>query len=389
MKVAFYTTSFFPYICGVSTAVLNFSLGLNKRGHQVILCIPKAKSPVFAKLRKLGIKIVFLPSFKTKLYKGVNVGTPSTKTFLQIKKWDPDIIHFHTPAFAGWEAILTAKILKKPLVGHFHTYYMSPEAQKVVKLPKRGEEIIEKMLWQYTKSVYNSCDLVLSASEYAKKDLEKHNLKKPVEVLANPIDLKSLKGASVEKIKDLKKKYKLEEKTVLYVGRVSKEKSMDVLLFAFNLVVRKIPEAKLILVGDGPVMKEMKALTKDLGLEKNVVFMGSINYDKLLQSGVYEASKLFATASSCEVQPISILEAMGFGLPIVGVKAMGVTELIRDNGIVCEKGNTKELAEAIVKILEDQRLEKKYGENSKKRILKEHGMDGVCEELENKYFKIT
>lgn len=73
MRIAFYTTSFFPYICGVSTVVLNFSLGLRKKGHEVILCIPKAKSPVFARLRRLGIKIVFFPSFKTKLYKGVNV----------------------------------------------------------------------------------------------------------------------------------------------------------------------------------------------------------------------------------------------------------------------------------------------------------------------------
>ncbi|HUV47122.1 MAG TPA: glycosyltransferase [Candidatus Bathyarchaeia archaeon] len=390
MKIAFYTTSFFPYLCGVTTAIWSLCRGLSKQGHEVVICIPKAKSPILARVREEGIKIVFLPAFQQRIYKDKDrkAGVPSAKSFLQIKKINPDIIHFHTPDLVGLEAILTARILKKPLIGSFHTYFMSPEYQRILRLGKTGEDLIEKILWKYNNSVYNRCDLVITPSVYAKWDLQKNGLKKPVEIVSYPIDLSSLTKTSASKKARLKKRFNLNNKTVLYVGRLSREKSLDLLILAFNLVVRQLRLAKLLLVGDGPAKGELKELVLALGLEKNIIFAGKMDYAELFESGVYELATLFATASTSEVQPMSILEAMAFGLPIVGVKARGVPEMIRGNGIICPPGNIRKMSKAIIKILKDQSLHTRLAKKSRELIEKEHAIDKVTRRLEEVYLKV-
>ncbi|PIS08779.1 hypothetical protein COT75_04835 [Candidatus Beckwithbacteria bacterium CG10_big_fil_rev_8_21_14_0_10_34_10] len=385
MKIVFYTTSFFPYLCGVTTAVLNLSLGLIKKGHQITICVPKAKSPVLNKVRKTGIEIVSLPSFKTKIYKDVNIGAPSANSFIRIKKINPDIIHFHTPDLVGMEAILTAKLLKKPLVGTFHTYFMSPEYQKIVKLSHWGEDFIEKVLWKYSNSIYNRCDLIITPSFFAKKDLERQGIKKEIKIIHNSVNLDLVKKTSLNKITDFKSRYSLSNKTIIYVGRTSREKSLDILLLAFNQVVRKEPEAKLLIIGEGPALGGLKELSKALGLEKKVIFTGKIDHQKLLQSGAYEIASLFATASTSEVQPMSVLEAIAFGLPIVGVKARGMEELIRGNGILFNPGDINGLSKGMIKILRNESLREKFSQRSKGLIKKEYLLDNIIEKLEKAY----
>jgi len=308
---------------------------------------------------------------------------------LQIKKINPDIIHFHTPAFAGLEAILTAKVLKKPLIGTFHTYFMSPEYQKIVGLGKVGGEFIEKVLWKYNNSIYNRCDLVITPSEFAKRDLIKNGLKKPIKIIHNSVNPDSLTKASREKVLKLKKKLKLGNKTILYVGRISREKSLNILILAFNLVIRSKPSAKLLLIGDGPARDELKELTMALGLEKNIIFTGKIAHGELLKSGVFESVNLFVTSSTSEVQPMSVLEAMAFGLPIVGVKARGMLELIRGNGLICRPGDIKQISEAIVKIFNNESLRKKFSQKSKKLIEKEYAVNKATGRLEEIYKKLV
>ena len=194
-----------------------------------------------------------------------------------------------------------------------------------------------------------------------------------------------VKKTSLNKITDFKSRYSLSNKTIIYVGRTSREKSLDILLLAFNQVVRKEPEAKLLIIGEGPALGGLKELSKALGLEKKVIFTGKIDHQKLLQSGAYEIASLFATASTSEVQPMSVLEAIAFGLPIVGVKARGMEELIRGNGILFNPGDINGLSKGMIKILRNESLREKFSQRSKGLIKKEYLLDNIIEKLEKAY----
>lgn len=120
--------------------------------------------------------------------------------------------------------------------------------------------------------------------------------------------------------------------TILYIGRISKEKSLTVCLDAIYIISREIPDVRFVIVGSGPDEVEIKQYTKDLDIEANVIFLGAISHDVLMQSDIFEKSQLFLTASKTETQGITLLEAMSSGLPTVGVDIKGVGEIIEDNG---------------------------------------------------------
>ena len=84
---------------------------------------------------------------------------------------------------------------------------------------------------------------------------------------------------------------------------------------------RDIPDVRFVIVGDGPDREAMVEYAAELGIAENVVWLGRIEHDVLLQSDIFERSKLFLTASATETQGITLLEAMSFGLPTVGVDA--------------------------------------------------------------------
>ena len=120
--------------------------------------------------------------------------------------------------------------------------------------------------------------------------------------------------------------------TILYIGRISKEKSLTVCLDAIYVISREISNVRFVIVGSGPDEVEIKQYAKDLDIEDNVIFLGAISHDELMQSDIFEKSQLFLTASTTETQGITLLEAMSAGLPTVGVDIKGVGEIIEDNG---------------------------------------------------------
>ena len=151
---------------------------------------------------------------------------------------------------------------------------------------------------------------------------------------------------------------------IIYTGRVSEEKCLEVLLDAMAITAKQRPQTVLVVVGGGPSISKLKKKAAKMGISDNVIFTGMIPNKNLLQSGLLKRMKLFVTASTSENQPMTIIEAIAFGLPIVGVNAKGVPELIEDNGIIVEPNQPPLLADAIMKILNDPALHKQYSDRS-------------------------
>ncbi len=349
MKIAIFTDVFPPSINGVSSSILLLSKELVRRGHFVRVFTPKIRKGQLTKAQLEGVNVSYSSSIPSLFYPDVKLAIPVyPKTVYQLMKDKIDIVHFHTPLPIGADGILAAKLLGLPIVGTFHTYFMEPEYLKVMGLDRAGKgmtNLLVKLGWKYSNLYYNAANLVTSPSIYTQKMLIKNNIKTKSIVIPNGISV------PISTPKDLAQHER--GKTCLYVGRISKEKNITILVEAFDLVHKKIPAAKLTIVGNGPDLKKITKLVEKKNLQNIITLTGKIPYEKLLESPLYRESTLFVTASTSENQPMSLLEAMSFGLPIVAVGKRGIPELINNNGLLCKNGTPKELATHMITILEN------------------------------------
>jgi glycosyltransferase involved in cell wall biosynthesis len=169
---------------------------------------------------------------------------------------------------------------------------------------------------------------------------------------------------------------------VISTARLDVQKDHVTLLRAFKIVANKIPNSELWLVGDGPLKNQLKSLAEKLGISQRVKFFGWVqNPTKLLDS-----SKVFVLSTKWEGLPLSILEAMAGGIPVVASNCnYGPSEIIGKNkyGILVPVGNSNALAEAIVKLLSDGTKRKHYSNMAKIRAA-----DFLQEKILTKYIKI-
>jgi glycosyltransferase involved in cell wall biosynthesis len=172
----------------------------------------------------------------------------------------------------------------------------------------------------------------------------------------------------------------------IYVGRVSPEKSLDIVLRAFRRLVLKHSDVKFVIVGNGPSDEALDRQIVDLGLSEKVVRTGRVERDKLMAENYPLLGDAFVTASKTENQPVSLLEAMAFGLPMIGPRAKGIPELVTDgeDGIIFEPDDVGELTKAMARLVENPDLRAALSEGAL-RNASEHRIDKIGERLESIY----
>jgi glycosyltransferase involved in cell wall biosynthesis len=178
----------------------------------------------------------------------------------------------------------------------------------------------------------------IAVSEKTRKDLEKVGVKN-VRVIPNGIDLKKIEGVKPSE----------EESDVIFVGRLIKDKNVDILIQAISLIKMEMPDIRCVIVGDGPEKGRLIKLAKELGVEDNVKFTGFLeNYDDVI--AYMKSSKVFVLPSTREGFGIVALEANACGLPVVTVNHEGnaVCDFINcENGFIC-KLSAEDIAENIL-----------------------------------------
>jgi len=241
-----------------------------------------------------------------------------------------------------------------------------------------NKDVLRKTIWGVSKKIFDYCDVIISPAEIIKKELIANNHKGKIVVISNGIDTKKFKSRVRAKTN-----FKM-----LYAGRLSPEKKVDVVIRAFAKVIERFNEAELIIVGDGKVKNDLKKLAKELKLSKKIKFIGSVNREKLVD--YYKKSDLFVTASEMEVQPLTILEAMSCSLPIVGVNKAGVAGIVKNNinGYLADSANSQQIADKINIILGDNKLRIKMAKASR-IIAEENSLDESIKKLEKLYHQIA
>ncbi|HUD44858.1 MAG TPA: glycosyltransferase [Patescibacteria group bacterium] len=384
MKIVYFTDMFFPQINGVITSLATIASALAKNGHEIYIFIPRPGRHQKVNWSAPGVKIETLPSLPGLFYPDLRAASPISFNLLtKLRKIDPDILHFQTQFLVGGGSIFLGKLLRKPILGSFHGYIMEPEYLKLAKVDHiKG---LPTILWTYSKWFYDQCDGVLTFAESVKRDLVAHKIKRPIQVIPNTISESCTQKLPDKKVAELKQTLNLKKNVILYVGRVSPEKSLDVLVDSFSKVIQKQPDTSLLIIGDGPCRKSLEEQVLKLGLTNNVVFTGILSTEKLLTGGYYQLADLFATASTSEVQPVSIIEAMYFELPIVGVNKRGVGDMIRDCGLLAKPGNTNQLAQHMLDVINKPSLKTTLSNKSQKKYEAVYSLDKVVKAYEEYY----
>lgn len=380
MKIAYFTDTFLPQINGIATALANQAAELGSRGHSVLIFTPKLDGIPREKFEAENVRVVHLPTIPVLIYPEFKLGVFGLpKIIKHLVKFQPDVMHLHSPLTAGMDAILAAKVFKKPLVGTIHVYL--PNSSYLLWLKyKLAVKIVDKVVAPYFNFIFNQCDLVLAPSKMLIKELAEDGFKKRPLYLPNGITLKQSKILSKRIRNNLKKKYALKDKVVLHWGRLSHEKSIDLLIKAFALITKNHSNVSLLIIGDGPAKNKLIKLTKKLGIGKEVIFTGFIDHQKLISSGLLKIGDIFATASTMENNPMAVLEAEVNGLPIIGMKQAGLIELVSANGFLVEPGDVDSFAEKMARVLFDEKLANKMSRKSLD-LIKPYSVDKVVDKL--------
>lgn len=170
-------------------------------------------------------------------------------------------------------------------------------------------------------------------------------------------------GTDIEKFRDYG--YERERNSLLFVGRLSPVKRLDLLLRALVKVKKKVPDVKLKIIGrDWGVQDQMVELTKQLNIEGNVEFLGEVPFDRLVEH--YNRAKAFVLTSQFETFGVTIMEAIASGTPAVATRVGGVPEVVGDAGLLCDE-NEDSVAKVLTEILTNDTKYQELKENTKKR----------------------
>jgi 1,2-diacylglycerol 3-alpha-glucosyltransferase len=351
MKIAIFSDAFYPVNSGVVSYLATVVQELSAKGHKIYLFVPKFEDNTYKRIFNSNVKV-----FR---YSGLNAPTHPDFKFTSILRLDdlkrfkdinPDIVFYQTPFTMGLKGITLAKIFNKPLVGVFHTRIA--EKDTLNNLIKIGKKInLEKAAWGYIKSFYKDCDAIISPSEDIKKDLDKHKINEHVIVINNFVDTK--------KLDNKESKIKIKPNSFVYFGRLSVEKNLFCLLSSFKLVLNENKNTYLYLIGDGPLRSSLEEFVIENKMKDNVFFLGQLEREVILKTNLLSKFLAITTMSNSEVQPLSLIESMFKGLPILGPDSDGIKELIKGNGIIVGKNSTKEMAKAILTLLKNPSLQKK------------------------------
>ncbi|MEM0201178.1 MAG: glycosyltransferase [Candidatus Micrarchaeaceae archaeon] len=345
LSLAFYTDTYMPAIDGVVSSIINFRKELESRGHSVYIF---TSSKVLSNPPKMK-NVFFYPGIGFKPYPQYSVALFPYNSILKLSSLNIDIIHAHTPFFMGLAGMMSSKVGKYPLVGSFHTMVNN---KSVIKdyYPKNPQlrKLTTKYLWMYVIFFYKKCNAITTPSNTISQMLIRHGLNN-VNTIPNTVDPKLFN----RKVSGMKIRHSLgikdNDKVILYVGRLSKEKKLEVLLKSAKYL-KKNKKLKFLIAGSGPAEIYYKGMAKRLQLE-NVKFLGSIKRENLPE--VYASSDVFCIPSTFETQGIVALEAMAMGKPVVCADYLALKELVSDgkNGEKFKPGDYIECSKKIEKAL--------------------------------------
>lgn len=351
MRIGLFTDTYPPYINGVSTSVLMLKQGLEKLGHEVYVVTVNSENFHYKKednvLMIPGVPIGIMDFRMTSLY--------PLKAQKIIKGWNLDVIHTHTEFGVGTFARLIAKQYNIPLVHTYHTMY----EEYIYYITKGYFDGASKKLVEYLTLFL--CDktveeLIVPTKKTYDLFKEKYKVKRDVHIIPSGIDVTRFYKENINllTISSLRRELniKKDDFIILYLGRIAKEKSIDFLINNLKEIRKKVPKARMIIVGDGPDVNDLVMLAHKNKLDNYVTFTGKVPWSEVPK--YYQLADVFVTASKTETQGLTVIEAMAAEKPVVAIKDESFELVMTDkqDGLFFE--TDKEYQDLIIKLYKDK-----------------------------------
>ena len=275
----------------------------------------------------------------------------------QIENDKPDVIH--TIGLRSYQSIVAWKISKKlniPLIvsdqGGLTTHPFLRESNPFLR-------ILYKIQNYFIKQIINHATAISAANEYEKEIFESLNKNSKIKIIRNGVNLKTLVSKE-----DFRKKYEINSKFILFVGRFSKSKGIENLIHALNIIKNEkdFSDICLVIMGvDFGYQQKMEELIKSSDLSENIIVIKNPPREDVISA--YGESEFLILPSQWELSPLVPLESFAFKKPVISTRSHGFPFTVQNNknGILVEPDNPVELADAIKKLLLDEDLRDRLG----------------------------
>ncbi len=390
MKIFYALEAFLPHISGVtiSTDRLADYFSQDKKNKvYIITASPNGDFQIDSDSH--NYTIIRIKSHPNPIRKKLKV---SYLASLHIRKilddFKPDIIHIQDPFFISQSLAFEAKKRKIPVIATQHCSLKFPLSY--LKLPKFLQKTTEKTMAKVLAAFINNyCKILITPSEFIKRQAIKWEINIPVEVISNGVNIGVFAKSRISE--EFLKKYKIEDfiskPIILYSGRIDKDKNLETLIKAIPLVLKEV-NVNFLFLGGGDLKEELicQLADKDYSFKENVCFLGPIEFQNLDLAKFYRLATIFVMPSPIESQSLATMEAMASGLSVVAAKKGALPELIknRENGFLVEAFNPEEYAEAIIEIIKNKNLRRKLGKKSLE-LIASHDFEKTFQKIKKIY----
>jgi len=278
--------------------------------------------------------------------------------YFQMMKDSPDIIHtIGVRSFQSFIAAIVAKKKKIPLV-------ISDQGGLTTHPDLKSGGIFKKILYKLQTPmihfIINNSTKISVANEYEKKIFEKFNQTSKIEVIRNGINLETMKT----KTQNFKKKHGIVLPFVLFIGRFSKVKGIDILLYAIKILKDRpeLENIRFVIMGvDFGFQNQMIQMIDDFGIKEKIHLIMNPSREDVIAA--YSESEFLVLPSRWELSPLTPLEGFAFKKPVISTNVHGIPYTITDrkNGILVKNEDSHELAEAIMELINDKQKCLEYG----------------------------
>jgi glycosyltransferase involved in cell wall biosynthesis len=364
MRIAIVTESFLPKVDGVVTILTKTVECLQRAGDEVLILAPAGGPQELH-----GAKVVGLPSFRFLLYPELLLALPRRRMRAILEDFKPDILHIIEPVLLGAGAIYFGAEIGLPTVVSSHT-----NLPAYVHFYNLGP--FENVIWALMRLRHKRANLNLTTSSVTINDLRSHGVEDPrLWERAVDSDLFAPSARSAE-MRNRLSGGEPDKPLLLYVGRLSAEKNISALLD----VVRSRPDARLAIVGDGPVRQDLELQFKDTA----TMFTGYLRGQEL--ASAFASSDLFVFPSQTDTLGLVLLEAMAAGCPVVACRAGGVPDAVEDGvtGFLFEPDDRESLVKAVARALDCTTCLDRIKANARQEV-EQYSWEGATDQLRAMY----
>ena len=338
LRIAIVTETWPPEINGVALSMMQLCQGLQRLGHKILLVRPIQKTICTEFNPEQECLVMSQPIPK---YPSVQFGWPQyLKVSKAFEQFAPDVVHIVTEGPLGLIALQAAKSKKIAVSSGFHSAFQ--DFSRFFDLA-----FLVKPIQRYLTWFHNSTDVTCVPSQYTEQALRGFGVTCPLVVVGRGVD--TAKFSPKHRSQRLRQQWgvDIDTRVMLYVGRLSPEKEVDVLIKSFHaLQVQQGVNIKFVIVGDGPDRIRLSRMTTS----KDVIFMGSLGGHELATA--YASADVFTFASQADTFGNVVLEAIASGLPVIAYDYVCAHQHVKHNitGWLSPLGHTTDLIQSICRL---------------------------------------